>query len=187
MRILPTGFIPPCLPTKAPRPPAAGEWLHEIKHDGFRVIARKAGTRVRLYSRPGNDLTARFPLIVDQAGPSLGERAGARSLFSRFFSSTSNPWPINQRMASEREGLRGSLLRQSSIACLNPDFDSKARSGRAAAGAIAATLRSLPCPPSRLLRADAVSSVIGGRRTLTQPVRPAWPQWSNVRMIEQRT
>ena len=65
MRILPTGFIAPCLPTKAPRPPTAGEWLHEIKHDGFRVIARKAGEQVRLYSRPGNDLTRRFPLIVE--------------------------------------------------------------------------------------------------------------------------
>jgi bifunctional non-homologous end joining protein LigD len=39
--------------------------LHEIKHDGFRVIARKEGKRVRLYSRPGNDLTYRFPLIVE--------------------------------------------------------------------------------------------------------------------------
>jgi bifunctional non-homologous end joining protein LigD len=40
-------------------------WLHEIKHDGFRVIARKDGNRVRRYSRPGNDLTKRFPLIVE--------------------------------------------------------------------------------------------------------------------------
>ena len=40
-------------------------WLHEIKHDGFRVIARKQDARVRLYSRPGNDLTERFPLIVE--------------------------------------------------------------------------------------------------------------------------
>jgi hypothetical protein len=36
-----------------------------FKHDGFRVIARKDGDRVRLYSRPGNDMTRRFPLIVD--------------------------------------------------------------------------------------------------------------------------
>jgi bifunctional non-homologous end joining protein LigD len=36
-----------------------------IKHDGFRVIARKDGKRVKLYSRPGNDLTARFPSIVE--------------------------------------------------------------------------------------------------------------------------
>jgi bifunctional non-homologous end joining protein LigD len=39
--------------------------LHEIKLDGFRVIARKDGERVRLYSRPGNNLTARFPLIAE--------------------------------------------------------------------------------------------------------------------------
>jgi bifunctional non-homologous end joining protein LigD len=52
------------VPTKAPTPSGA-EWLHEIKHDGFRVIARKADKRVRLYSRPGNDLTERFPLIVE--------------------------------------------------------------------------------------------------------------------------
>jgi hypothetical protein len=47
------------------RPPRGPEWLIEIKHDGFRVIARKEGKRVRLYSRPGNDLTYRFPLIVE--------------------------------------------------------------------------------------------------------------------------
>jgi len=62
---LPTGFIAPCLPTNAPQPPSGPGWLHEIKFDGFRVIARKEGKRVRLYSRPGNDLTYRFPLIVE--------------------------------------------------------------------------------------------------------------------------
>ena len=35
------------------------------KHDGFRIIARKTGAQVRLYSRPGNDLTRRFPLIIE--------------------------------------------------------------------------------------------------------------------------
>jgi bifunctional non-homologous end joining protein LigD len=64
-RTLLAGFIAPCLPSKTDRLPSGSEWLHEIKHDGFRVIARKAGVRVRLYSRPGNDLTYRFPLIVD--------------------------------------------------------------------------------------------------------------------------
>src|SRR6516165_11095707 len=63
-RTLPAGFIEPCLPTNAPTP-SGGQWLHEIKHDGFRIIARKDGERVRLYSRPGNDLTYRFPLIVE--------------------------------------------------------------------------------------------------------------------------
>jgi bifunctional non-homologous end joining protein LigD len=62
---LPAGFIAPCLPTKADKLPSGSEWLHEIKHDGFRVIARKKGAQVKLYSRPGNDLTYRFPLIVE--------------------------------------------------------------------------------------------------------------------------
>ena len=67
-RTLPTGFIQPCLLTKAAQPPSGALWLHEIKHDGFRVIARNDDARVRLYSRPGNDLTGRFPLIVEALG-----------------------------------------------------------------------------------------------------------------------
>jgi bifunctional non-homologous end joining protein LigD len=64
-RTLPAGFIEPCLPTSTKRPPSGKGWLHEIKHDGFRLIARKNGNRVRLYSRPGNDLTRRFPRITE--------------------------------------------------------------------------------------------------------------------------
>ena len=64
-RRLPAGFIAPCLPTKTDKLPSGGQWLHEIKPDGFRIIARKTGTQVRLYSRPGNDFTRRFPLIVE--------------------------------------------------------------------------------------------------------------------------
>jgi bifunctional non-homologous end joining protein LigD len=59
------GFISPCLPTKAKEPPCGGLWWHEIKHDGFRIIARKDGSRVRLFTRNGRDFTHRFPLIVD--------------------------------------------------------------------------------------------------------------------------
>jgi len=64
-RPLSIGFIEPCLPTKTDKLPSGSQWLHEIKHDGFRIIARKTGAQVRLYSRPGNDLTDRFPLIVE--------------------------------------------------------------------------------------------------------------------------
>jgi bifunctional non-homologous end joining protein LigD len=64
-RTLPAGFITPCLPTKTDKLPSGSQWLHEIKHDGFRIIARKDGERVRLFSRPGNDFTHRFPLIVE--------------------------------------------------------------------------------------------------------------------------
>src|SRR4029077_8734550 len=65
LRPLAAGFIAPCLPTKTDKLPSGGQWLHEIKHDGFRIIARKEGPRVRLYSRPGDALPSRFPLIVE--------------------------------------------------------------------------------------------------------------------------
>jgi hypothetical protein len=65
LRPLAAGFIAPCLPTKTDKLPSGSQCLHEIKHDGFRVIARKKGAQVRLYSRPGNDLTHCFPLIVE--------------------------------------------------------------------------------------------------------------------------
>ena len=51
------------LPSKTDKLPSGSQWVHEIKHDGFRVIARKKGVQVKLYSR--HDLTYRFPLIVE--------------------------------------------------------------------------------------------------------------------------
>ncbi len=54
----------PCLPRLTTEPPAGHGWIHEIKHDGFRVLAHRSGDRVRLLSRNGNDLSDRFPLIA---------------------------------------------------------------------------------------------------------------------------
>jgi ATP-dependent DNA ligase len=45
---VPAGFIAPCLPTKAPQPPSGDLWLHEIKHDGFRMMIRRDAAGVRL-------------------------------------------------------------------------------------------------------------------------------------------
>jgi bifunctional non-homologous end joining protein LigD len=39
-------------------------WLHEIKHDGFRILARRDGAGVRLITRAGNDFSSRFPFIA---------------------------------------------------------------------------------------------------------------------------
>jgi bifunctional non-homologous end joining protein LigD len=44
--------------------PAGPQWVHEIKHDGYRLIARKQGDRVRLFTRRGYDWTDRYPLIA---------------------------------------------------------------------------------------------------------------------------
>jgi ATP-dependent DNA ligase len=59
----PPGFIEPCIPTRADKPPAGPNWVHEIKHDGYRLIVRKAGDRVRLFTRRVYDWTERYPLI----------------------------------------------------------------------------------------------------------------------------
>jgi bifunctional non-homologous end joining protein LigD len=61
---LQAGFIPPCLPMTAPAAPSGDLWLHEIKLDGLRIIARNDGTRVTLYDRSGDVVTQRYPLIV---------------------------------------------------------------------------------------------------------------------------
>jgi ATP-dependent DNA ligase len=48
----------PCLPRPAKEPPAAPGWIHEIKHDGFRILAGRDRERVRLFTRHGTDFTA---------------------------------------------------------------------------------------------------------------------------------
>jgi bifunctional non-homologous end joining protein LigD len=45
-------------------PPAGPGWLHEIKHDGFRILARRDSAGVRLITRAGNDFSSRFPFIA---------------------------------------------------------------------------------------------------------------------------
>jgi bifunctional non-homologous end joining protein LigD len=60
----PTRFIKPCIPTRAEKPPAGPDWIHEIKHDGYRIIARKKDDRVRLFTRRGYDWTYKYPLIA---------------------------------------------------------------------------------------------------------------------------
>ena len=47
----PNGFIEPCIPTRAVKPPAGTDWVHEIKHDGYRLIVRRDGDTVRLFTR----------------------------------------------------------------------------------------------------------------------------------------
>jgi bifunctional non-homologous end joining protein LigD len=47
--------------------PAGPDWIHEIKHDGYRLTVHRDGTRVRLFTRNGHDWTDRYPLIVEAA------------------------------------------------------------------------------------------------------------------------
>jgi bifunctional non-homologous end joining protein LigD len=64
-RTPPAGFIVPCQPALVPKPPAGSGWLHEIKHDGYRIIARKDGSRVTLWRRHGTNFTDRLPKVAE--------------------------------------------------------------------------------------------------------------------------
>jgi bifunctional non-homologous end joining protein LigD len=67
-RPTPPGFIPPCLPSPADLPPTGPGWIHEIKHDGFRMMVHRDAAGVRLLTRNGHDLSARYPQISEAAG-----------------------------------------------------------------------------------------------------------------------
>src|SRR5205823_12083116 len=78
------GIIEPCLPSPAKAPPSGLGWLHEIKHDGFRILARRDGAGVRLITRAGDDFSSRFPFIAMAVGKlpvrSLPDRWGGDCL-----------------------------------------------------------------------------------------------------------
>ena len=58
------GIIEPCLQSPAKAPPSGPGWIHEIKHDGFRILARRGPAGVQLITRAGNDFSHRFPFIA---------------------------------------------------------------------------------------------------------------------------
>jgi bifunctional non-homologous end joining protein LigD len=62
------GIIEPCLPSPAKARPSGSGWIHEIKYDGFRILARRDAAGVRLITRAGNDFSSRFPFIAMAVG-----------------------------------------------------------------------------------------------------------------------
>jgi bifunctional non-homologous end joining protein LigD len=56
-------FIEPQLATLARKPPTGEAWVHEVKFDGYRLIARIESGRVKLKTRSGLDWTAKFPSV----------------------------------------------------------------------------------------------------------------------------
>jgi ATP-dependent DNA ligase len=57
----------PCIPTRGTKVPTGPDWIHEVKHDGYRLIVQLEGKRVRLFTRNGYDWSDRYPLIVEAA------------------------------------------------------------------------------------------------------------------------
>lgn len=62
---LPDGPFSPELCVPKLSPPLGDQWLHEIKFDGYRLLATIVGGRVRLWSRNGNEWTSRVPAIAE--------------------------------------------------------------------------------------------------------------------------
>jgi len=58
------GTITPQLATLVDKPPDSAEWLHEIKYDGYRLLARIEKGKAKLLTRNGLDWTAKFPALA---------------------------------------------------------------------------------------------------------------------------
>jgi len=61
-------FVEPQLATLVGAPPTGQGWVHEVKLDGYRILARVEDGAARLYSRNGKEWTANFPAIARAAG-----------------------------------------------------------------------------------------------------------------------
>src|SRR5262245_61670034 len=63
----PAAFIHPCQPVRAKQPPTGPGWVHELKHDGYRLQIHVRDGRVRLFTMNGADWSKRYPRIVEEA------------------------------------------------------------------------------------------------------------------------
>src|SRR4029078_4719629 len=57
-------FVPPCLASLSDSPPEHGNWVREIKFDGYRIQARLDHGKAILLTRKGLDWTTKFPTIA---------------------------------------------------------------------------------------------------------------------------
>ena len=62
-------FVLPQLATLVSAAPAGESWLHEMKYDGYRILARLDHGRVRPLSRSGHDWTNNFPPVAEAVDP----------------------------------------------------------------------------------------------------------------------
>jgi bifunctional non-homologous end joining protein LigD len=64
----PAGFIAPCLPIVSDEIPVGPAWIHELKWDGYRMIACHGTGPPRLWSRTAHDWASSFPQIIEALG-----------------------------------------------------------------------------------------------------------------------
>jgi ATP-dependent DNA ligase len=56
-----------CLASAGKQVPSGPDWIHEVKHDGYRMLLIREDNRLRLLSRNGSDWTKRYPWIAEAA------------------------------------------------------------------------------------------------------------------------
>jgi hypothetical protein len=88
----------PCLPRPAKEPPSGPGWLHEIKHDGFRIVAQKDSAKARLITRNGYDFTERYPETAAMSLP--------RIAFRSVRAGVARPRPIRRSQATPSAPMR---------------------------------------------------------------------------------
>jgi len=121
-RSLPAGFTVPALPIERTAPPSGPDRVHEIRHDGYRLIVRRDGAAVRLSTRRGSDWSSeRYPAITDAAarlkansftidGEVVIRRPDGLSLFDELRRRDSADDAFLERVRSPRARRRGSPL-----------------------------------------------------------------------------
>ena len=134
----PPAVLAPQLATPAARPPDGEDWLHEIKIDGYRTLARLDGNDVRFVTRGGLDWTHRYGALAaafaalpvkqavidgeiavhDASGVSrlallqqaLGDGAPSRLMFHAFDLLHLDGWDLTQAGVEARKGLLAQVL-----------------------------------------------------------------------------
>jgi bifunctional non-homologous end joining protein LigD len=61
----PPAFVPPMQAKLVDRVPVGGQWRYELKLDGYRALAVKTATGVKLISRNAKELSRDYPKIVE--------------------------------------------------------------------------------------------------------------------------
>jgi bifunctional non-homologous end joining protein LigD len=95
----------PELATRVDEAPRGDGWVHEIKFDGYRVIARIEGRDVRLFSRNGKDWTEKFPQLADAlADLGVGAALLDGELVALQADGTSSFRQLQEALAAKRPG-----------------------------------------------------------------------------------
>ena len=89
----PAVFIHPCQPIVAKQPPSGPGWVHELKHDGYRLQIHVRDGRVRLFTMNGANWSKRYPRIIKRK--LLALKAERSQMPRSFVSSRGHTrWPV---------------------------------------------------------------------------------------------